>query len=69
MFLHRLNRFAEFHIYVAQQSSTGSPSRDLNIMQALFRLLFEAFNLLFFDFFLCSFLFLASEVLNFEPMW
>ena len=38
-------------------------------MQALFRLLFEAFNLLFFDFFLYSFLFLASEVLDFEPMW
>ena len=38
-------------------------------MQALFRLLFEACNLLFFDFFLCFFLSLASEVLDFEPMW
>ena len=70
MFLHRLNRFAEFHIYLAHNKvQHGSPPKDLNIMQALFRLLFEAFNLLFFDFFLCSFLFLASEVLDFEAMW
>ena len=70
MFLYRQNRFAEFHTYVAhKKGSTGSPPKDLNTMQALFRLLFEAFNLLFFDFFLCSFLFLASEVLDFEPMW
>ena len=37
-------------------------------MQSLFRLLFEAFNLPFFDFFLCSFLFLASEVLDFDDV-
>ena len=38
-------------------------------MQALFRLLFEEFNLLFFDFIVRCFLFLASEVVDFEPMW
>ena len=51
MLLHRLHRFAEFHINLPQQSSTGSPPKDLIIMRALFRPLFKAFSLLFFDFF------------------
>ena len=60
----------EFHIYVAHNKVQQALLPPLNIMRALFRLLFEAFNLLFFDFFfLSSFLFLASEVLDFEPMW
>ena len=49
MFLHRLNRFAEFHIYLAH-----------NLKRSI------SCSLIFF---LCSFLFLASEVLDFVPKY
>ena len=61
-----LNNYWKYSIKMKSKFTTP---KDLNIMQDLFRLLLEAFNFLFFDFFLCSFPFLASEVLDFEPMW
>ena len=56
------------YICGSQQSSTGSPPKDLHIMQALFRLLFEAFNPLFFKSFVQHREFLALKAQKREKL-